>query len=123
AREERNAESPPLGTIPPSPSGEAAPKPAAPVPPTPAPSPPAPVVQPSPPPPSPSAVRTKKIAAYVLGGVGVAALAAGLGLELAAKAANDKLTAPSPGTHFDPSQESAVKVDQGAGITLLAVGG
>jgi tetratricopeptide (TPR) repeat protein len=121
-REQKNAESPPLGTI--QPNGEPAPKPAVEPTPPPAPTPqpaPAPAVQPAP---EPShAARTKKIAAYVLGGVGVAALAAGIGLEVAAKSANDKLTNPPAGTHFNPSQETTVKVDQSAGIAMLAVGG
>jgi hypothetical protein len=76
--------------------------------------------------PSPSTsqgVRTKKLAAYVLGGVGVAALGVGLALELTAWSANKSLTSPSPGTHFDPAKETTVKVDQAAGITLLAIGG
>jgi tetratricopeptide (TPR) repeat protein len=125
-REEQNAESPPTGTLPPSEEG-AAPRPTTPPPGT---APPAAEVPPAtaattPPPPAtpPPGVRTKKLAAYVLGGVGVAALGIGLGLELNAWSTNKSLTSPSPGTHFDPAKEQTVKVDQAAGISLLAIGG
>jgi tetratricopeptide (TPR) repeat protein len=123
--EEQNAASPPTGTIPPSDEGRTTtppPKPTTPPPvaevaPTTTAAPTAQAVT------TPPGVRTKKLGAYIVGGVGVASLGAGLGLELAAVSANKSLTSPSPGTHFDPGKETAVKVDQAAGITLLAVGG
>lgn len=130
-REEQNAESPPTGTLPPTDEGArpatpppgATTAPAGTAPATPA-AEAAPAVVSAPAPAAASAsVRNKKLAAYVVGGIGVAALGAGLGLELAAWSTNKSLTNPSPGTHFDPSKESSVKVEQAAGITLLAVGG
>jgi len=68
--------------------------------------------------------RTKKIVGIVLGVVGVAALGAGLGLELAAKQTSDDLTAANQGGQpFDQDQYSAGKAKDGAGVALLAVGG
>ena len=125
-REEQNAESPPTGTLPPTEEGgrPTTPPPAATTPPA-ATAPATPAVQAAPAASTvaSASVRNKKLAAYVVGGIGVAALGAGLGLELAAWSTNKSLTNPPPGTHFDPSKESSVKVEQAAGITLMAVGG
>src|SRR3954453_3022703 len=123
--EEQNAASPPTGTIPPSDEARTTTPPPKPTTPPPA-AEVAPTTTATPIPEAtttPPGVRTKKLAAYIVGGVGVAALGVGVGRELAAVSANKSLPSPPPGTHFDPGKETAVKVDQAAGITLLAVGG
>jgi hypothetical protein len=102
----------------------------APVTPAPVTPPPMRTVDVTPPPPAPMIVapsdrhaRTERLAGIALLAVGVAALAAGVALEVVASQDNDELSHPKKGQIFDPNLNSAVKTDSAAGVSLLIVGG
>jgi tetratricopeptide (TPR) repeat protein len=67
--------------------------------------------------------RTERIAGIAVIAFGVAALAAGVALEVVASQDNDQLSHPKKGAIFDPSLNSAIKNDSAAGVSLLIVGG
>ena len=67
--------------------------------------------------------RSERLAGIAVIAVGVAALAAGIALEVVASQDNDQLSHPKKGAIFDPSLNSAVKNDSAAGVSLLIVGG
>jgi tetratricopeptide (TPR) repeat protein len=67
--------------------------------------------------------RTKKIAGLVVGAIGLAALAGGIGLSVAAQQAGDALTAlDQSGGTFDPAKESAGKSYGIAGPAMIGIG-
>jgi tetratricopeptide (TPR) repeat protein len=71
-----------------------------------------------------NAGRTMKIAGLTVAAVGVAALAAGIALEVLAKRTSDELTAlDRSGGVYDPAKHDAGKTDDLAGGVLLGVGG
>lgn len=68
--------------------------------------------------------RTKKIAGLAVAGVGLAALAAGIALEVLAGQASQSLTnLDHTGGIYDPGKQSAGQTDDVAGGVLLGIGG
>jgi tetratricopeptide (TPR) repeat protein len=67
--------------------------------------------------------RAKTIAGFTVAGVGVAALAVGVGFSVAAHGPYDELNHPSSGYVFNPSTQDALHRDQTLEATMLAVGG
>ncbi len=113
----------PLGAAPPAETGAARTEPA-----------PAPAVEETSPAPSPAAEtvaaanpnagRTKKIAGLAVAAVGIAAVAAGIALEVLAKQSSDDLTAVDrAGGVYDPGKQSGGHTEDLAGAVLLGVGG
>ena len=66
--------------------------------------------------------RTKLIAGITVAAVGLAALAAGVGVEVAAHSAFSAIDSPSPGYKFDAGQESFYQAGEPAGYVLIGVG-